>query len=58
MSTRALIYFGLSIICAVLALIIFFTKFYNWQALVFLALGAATVLLFRQGFAENKKKQG
>ncbi|MDP4224573.1 MAG: hypothetical protein Q8868_14795 [Bacteroidota bacterium] len=57
MSTRALIYFGLSIICAVLALIIFFTKFYNWQALVFLALGAATVLLFRQGLAENKKKK-
>jgi membrane protein implicated in regulation of membrane protease activity len=57
MSTRKLIYFGLSIICAILALIIFFTKFYNWQALVFLALGAATVLLFRQGLAENKKKQ-
>lgn len=57
MITRALIYFGLSIACAVIALIIFFTKFYNWQALVFLLLGAATVLLFRQGLAENKKKK-
>jgi hypothetical protein len=57
MSTRAIIFFGLSLISVVAALIIFFTKFYTFLALLFLALGAAAVLLFKQGMAEMKKKE-
>ncbi len=57
MSTRAIIFFGLSLISVVAALIIFFTKFYTFLALLFLALDAAAVLLFKQGMAEMKKKE-
>ena len=57
MSTRAIIFFGLSLISVVIALIIFFTKFYTFLALLFLILGAAAVLFFRQGMVEMKKKK-
>jgi hypothetical protein len=56
MSTRAIIFFGLSLVSVVIALIIFFTKFYTFLAFLFLVLGAAAVLFFRQGMAEMKKK--
>jgi hypothetical protein len=57
MSTRAIVFFGLGLISIVIALIIFFTKFYNFLALLFLVLGAAAVLFFRQGMVEMKKKE-
>ncbi len=57
MSTRSVIFFGLSLVSLVIALIIFFTKFFNFLALLFLILGAAAVLFFRQGLVEMKKKE-
>jgi membrane protein implicated in regulation of membrane protease activity len=57
MNTKAIIYFGLSLISVVVALIIFYTKFFNFLAFLFLILGVATVLLFRQGLSEMKKKK-
>jgi predicted RND superfamily exporter protein len=57
MNTKTIIYFGLSLIFVVVALIIFYTKFFNFMAFLFLILGVAGVLLFRQGLTEMKKKK-
>lgn len=54
MNTRKIIYFGLSLICAVAALIIFFRGL-DIKALLFLIFGVAAALLFRQGLAEKKE---
>ena len=57
MKTRTVIYFGLGLIAAVIALIIFFRGL-DIKALLFLVFGVAAVLLFRQAVAEmNKKKE-
>jgi hypothetical protein len=57
MNTKSIIYFGLGLLFVVVALIIFYTKFFNFMALLFLVLGVAGVLLFRQGLTEMKKKK-
>jgi len=57
MNTRSIIYFGLSLVCIIVALIIFYTRFFNFMAFLFLILGVVAVLLFRQGIAEMKKKK-
>jgi membrane protein implicated in regulation of membrane protease activity len=56
MTTRALIFFGLALIAAVIALIIFFRGL-DVKALLFLIFGITAVLLFRQGIEETKKKK-
>lgn len=56
MNTRAIIFFGLSLISVVIALIIFFRGL-DIKALLFLVFGVAAVLLFRQGMVEMKKKE-
>jgi membrane protein implicated in regulation of membrane protease activity len=57
MNTKTIIYFGLSLISVVVALIIFFRGL-DIKALLFLIFGVAAVLLFRQGLTEmNKKKE-
>jgi membrane protein implicated in regulation of membrane protease activity len=56
MNTRAIIYFGLSLISVVVALIIFFRGL-DIKALLFLIFGVAAVLLFRQGLTEMKPKK-
>jgi membrane protein implicated in regulation of membrane protease activity len=56
MNAKAIIYFGLSIISVVIALIIFFRGL-DIKALFFLILGVAAVLLFSQGMTEMKKKK-
>lgn len=56
MNTSSLVYFGLSLISVVIALIIFFRGL-DIKALLFLIFGVAAVLLFRQGLAEIKKKK-
>jgi len=54
MNTKSLLWFGLSLISAVAALIIFFRGL-DVKALLFLVLGVAAVLLFRLGLSEMKK---
>lgn len=56
MNTKALIWYGLSLICLIIA-IIFFLKSVDWKSLVILAFGIAAVFLFRQGTVESKKKE-
>jgi membrane protein implicated in regulation of membrane protease activity len=56
MNTQSIIYFGLSLISVVVALIIFFRGL-DIKALLFLIFGVAAVLLFRQGLTEMKKKK-
>jgi len=56
MNTASLIYFGLSLISLVVALIIFFRGL-DIKALLFLIFGVAAILLFRQGLAEMKKEK-
>jgi membrane protein implicated in regulation of membrane protease activity len=56
MNTKSMIYFGLSLISVVVALIIFFRGL-DIKALLFLIFGVAAVLLFRQGITEMKKKK-
>ncbi len=56
MNTKSIIWFGLSIIAAIVALIIFFRGL-DIKALLFLLFGVAAVLLFRQGIAEMNKKK-
>jgi membrane protein implicated in regulation of membrane protease activity len=56
MNTKSIIYFGLCLISVVVALIIFFRGL-DIKALLFLIFGVASVLLFRQGLAEMKKKK-
>jgi membrane protein implicated in regulation of membrane protease activity len=57
MNTKSIIYFGLCLVCIIIALVIFYTKFFNFMAFLFLILGVAAVLLFRQGRTEMKKKK-
>jgi len=57
MNTKSIIYFGLCLVCIIIALVIFYTKFFNFMAFLFLILGVAAVLLFRQGMTEMKKKK-
>ena len=55
MNTKALIWYGSSIISLVIALIIFFRGL-DIKALLFLVFGLGAVLLFREGVKESKKK--
>jgi hypothetical protein len=57
MNTKSIIYFGFSLVCLIIALIIFYTKFFTFLAFLFILIGAACVLLFRQGLTEMKKKK-
>ena len=56
MNTKAIVFFGLSLISIIIALIIFFRGL-DIKALLFLVFGVAGVLLFNQGLAEMKKKK-
>jgi len=55
MNTKVLIWYGLSLISLIIALIIFFRGL-DIKALLFLLFGVAAVLFFRQGITESKKK--
>jgi membrane protein implicated in regulation of membrane protease activity len=57
MNTRAIIYLGSSLICIIIALVIFYNKFYTFIAFIFLIIVVVAVLLFRQGLTEMKKKK-
>jgi hypothetical protein len=54
MNTKAIIYFSLSLIAAIVSLIIFFRGL-DIKALLFLIFGVAAVLLFSQGMTEIRK---
>jgi len=56
MNTKAIVFFGLSLISIIIALIIFFRGL-DIKALLFLIFGVAAVLLFNQGLTEMKKKK-
>lgn len=56
MNTRAIVFLGLSLVAAVVALIIFFRGL-DIKALFFLIFGIAAVLLFREGIREMSKKK-
>ena len=56
MNTKSILFFGLSLISIVIALIIFFRGL-DIKALLFLIFGVAAVLLFNQGLAEMKRKK-
>ena len=56
MNTKSIVFFGLSLISIIIALIIFFRGL-DIKALLFLILGVAAVLLFRQGLPEMKTKK-
>jgi hypothetical protein len=57
MNTKSFIYFVISLICLVIALVIFYTKFFNFMAFLFLLLTVVGVFLFMQGLTEMKKKK-
>lgn len=54
MNLRAVIFFILSIVAVIIALMIFF-KGLDFKSLLFLLFGLAAVLLFRLGVKEMKK---
>ena len=56
MSTKSLIYYGLSLVALIIALVIFL-KSLDIKALIILVFGVAAVLLFRQGIIESKKQK-
>jgi hypothetical protein len=56
MTLKALIFFGLSLVSLFIALLFFF-KSLDWKAIVILLLGMASVILFRMGIMESKKKK-
>ena len=56
MSTKALIYYGLSLVALILA-VVFLLKSLNIYSLFLLVCGIAAVLLFRQGIVESKKQK-
>ena len=56
MNTKAIIFFGLSLISIIIALIIFFRGL-DIKALLFMIFGVAAVLLINQGLAEIKRKK-
>lgn len=55
MNAKSLIYYGIALVCIIIAVIIFL-KTINWWALAILVFGLAAVLLVREGI-ENSKKQ-
>ncbi len=55
MNTKAILWFALSLISAIAALIIFFRGL-DIKALLFLVFGVVAVLLFKLGLSETKKK--
>ncbi len=56
MNTKSIIWFGLSIIAAIVAAWIFLGGL-GFKALLFFIFGVAAVLLFRQGITEMNKKK-
>jgi len=54
MKAKALLWYALSLICLIIALIIFL-KSVDWKTLVILVFGVASALLFRQGMVVSKK---
>lgn len=57
MNTKSIIYFGLSLICIIIALVIFYTEFFKFIGFIFLIIVVVAVLLFRQGLTEMNKKK-
>jgi len=55
MKAKALLWYGLSVICLIIALILFLRSV-DWKTLVILVFVVASVLLFRQGMVESKNK--
>lgn len=53
---KAIIYYLLAVVSAVIAVIIFMKSF-NWLSLLILLLGVAAALLFRQGIIEAGRKE-
>ena len=58
MNSKSIIYFGLGLLFVIVALVIFYTKFFNFMAFLFFLLAVVGVLLFMQGITEMKKKKG
>jgi hypothetical protein len=56
MNAKALIWYGLSLISLVIALIIFFRGL-DIKALLFLIFGLASLVLFYQGVVESRKNK-
>jgi len=56
MNAKALIWYGLSLISLVIALIIFFRGL-DIKALLFLIFGLAALVLFYQGVVESRKNK-
>jgi len=54
MNSKALLCYGLALVCLIIA-VIFFIRRLDWKSLVILLFGLATVFLFRQGVIESKK---
>ena len=52
---RAFIFYVLSVISLIVALVIFF-KWLDFKSVMFLIFGIAAILLFRQGVVESRKK--
>ena len=57
MNTKLIMYLGSGLLFVIVALIIFYTKFFNFMAFLFLLLAVVGVLLFMQGLTEMKKKK-
>jgi multidrug transporter EmrE-like cation transporter len=57
MNTKSIIYLGLGLLFVIAALVIFYTKFFNFMAFLFLLLAVAGVLLFMQGLTKMKNKK-
>jgi hypothetical protein len=56
MNTKSLVYYGLSLVALIIALVIFL-KSLDIKAVFILIFGVASVLLLRQGIAESKKQK-
>jgi peptidoglycan/LPS O-acetylase OafA/YrhL len=57
MNTKSIVYLGLGLLFLIAALIIFYTKFFNFMAFLFLLLAVVGVLLFMQGLTKMKNKK-
>jgi hypothetical protein len=55
MKGQALLWYALSVISLIVAVIVFL-KSLDWTSLIILVFGVAAVLLFRQGMVESKKE--
>ncbi len=53
---KAVIYYVLALVSAVVAIVVFLKSF-DWRSLLILLFGIAAALLFRQGLEESKKKE-